>query len=407
MWGASSDLVALTANGGMTSSDVRDANRRTVVAEILRQRPTASRASISRATGLTATTVSGVVASLVESSLVNEVRGESAGGKPPMTLAWNNEAGQIIAIDVSGSTGAVIDFRGRILVHRSWPEGHGRGRAALRLLVERATELANLASKPVLALGIAVPGVVQPDGVVTDSIALDWHHEMVSEPIQRQLGIPVQIINDTQSCALGEYWTGCALGEYWTEDTGAANFATVRIGEGVGAGIVLGGRLFGGSGSSAGEIGHLVVDPEGQRCGCGNVGCVETILAEPRLVERLVGVDPSLSEVLDEGPARLFAVAAEKSKAATAVRQEIESIGTDLGTAIAPLIVLLDIERIMIGGAVTNFGPVLLDAAISTARRRALPSLARRVDIRYSELGAHDALIGAAGAVFHATFGTL
>ena len=398
MWGASSELVALTANGRMTSSDVRDANRRTVVAEVLRQHPTASRASISRATGLTATTVSGVVASLVESSLVNEVRGESAGGKPPMALVWNNEAGQIIAIDVSGSTGAVIDFRGRILAHRSWPEGHGRGRAALRRLVERSTELANLASRPVLALGIAVPGVVQPDGVVTDSIALDWHHEMVSEPIQRQLGIPVQIINDTQSCALGEYWT---------EDTGAANFATVRIGKGVGAGIVLGGRLFGGSGSSAGEIGHLVLDPEGERCGCGNVGCAETILAEPRLVERLVGVDPSLSEALDEGPARLFAVAAEQSKSATTLRKEIESIGTDLGTAIAPLIVLLDIERIMIGGAVTNLGPVLLDAAISTARRRALPSLARRVDIRYSELGAHDALIGAAGAVFHSSFGTL
>ena len=382
----------------MTPSDVRDFNRRTVVAEVLRQQPTASRASISRATGLTATTVSGVVAPLLESGLVNEVRGESTGGKPPMALVWNNEARQIIALDVSGSTGAVIDFRGRILVHRSWPEGHGRGRTALRRLVERSTELANLASKPVLALGIAVPGVVQPDGVVTDSIALDWHHEMVGEPIRRRLGIPVQIINDTQSCALGEYWT---------EGAGATNFATVRIGEGVGAGIVLGERLFRGSGSSAGEIGHLVLDPEGDRCGCGNFGCVETILAEPRLVERLVGVEPSLSEVLGEGPARLFAAAAERSRSATALRKEIESIGADLGTAIAPLIVLLDIERITIGGAVTNLGPVLLDTAITTARRSALPSLARRVDIRYSELGAHDALIGAAGAVFHSSFGTL
>ena len=93
-------------------------------------------------------------------------------------------------------------------------------------------------------------------------------------------------------------------------DTRATKLATVRIGDGVGPCIVLGGRLFGGSGSSAGEIGHLVLDPEGERCGCGNVGRVETIVAEHRSVERPVGVAPSLSEALDEGSARLFAVAA-------------------------------------------------------------------------------------------------
>ena len=129
-------------------------------------------------------------------------------------------------------------------------------------------------------------------------------------------------------------------------DTRATNFVAVRIGESVGASIVVGGRLFGGSGSSAGEIGHLVLDLEGERCGCGNVGCVETIVAEHRSAERLVGVAASLSEALDEGPAGLFAVAAEQSRSARALRKEIGSIGTDLGTAIAPLIVLLDSERI-------------------------------------------------------------
>ena len=94
-------------------------------------------------------------------------------------------------------------------------------------------------------------------------------------------------------------------------DTRATNFATVRTGE------CVGGRLFGGSGSSAGRIGHLVLDPEGERCGCGNVGCVETIVAEHRSVERLVGVAPSLSEALDEGPARLFAVTAEQARSST------------------------------------------------------------------------------------------
>ena len=129
-------------------------------------------------------------------------------------------------------------------------------------------------------------------------------------------------------------------------DTRATNFVAVRIGESVGACIVVGGRLFGRSGSSAGGIGHLVLDLEGEHCGCGNVGCVETIVAEHRSVERLVGVAPSLSEALDEGPAGLPAVADEQSKSARALRREIDSIGTDRDTAIAPLIVLLDSERI-------------------------------------------------------------
>lgn len=382
----------------MTASDVRDENRRTVVAEVLRQSPPASRASISRATGLTVTTVSAVVGPLVEAGLIGETRGESAGGKPPTDLVWNDQAQQIVAMDLSRSVGAVTDMRGKVIATRRWPDGHGRGRSALRSLLERLQQLIEVATMPVLGVGVAVPGVVLPDGVVAESLALGWHDESIVRPLEEQLGVSVVIINDTQSCALAEYWTSTSR---------TANFATVRIGEGIGAGLVLDGRLFGGAASSAGELGHLGLVPDGKRCACGNIGCVETVLAEPRIIERLLAAEPALADVGSEDPARFFAAVDGLCVSSTLLEAAIQRIGDDLGAAIAPLIGLLDIDVISIVGPISHLGPVLLDAVAAGAGRRALPALARRVHMTYSDLDDMDALVGAAGAVFHGAFGTL
>ena len=399
MAGFERQLVPLEVTRAFATSDVRDANERLVVSEVLKQRPAATRTSISRATGLTTTTVATVLSKLVDSGFVDEARGQSTGGKPPIEVCWNDKARQIVVVDVSQSAGAITDLRGRQVFRSDWPDGYGRGVGALSQIVMHIGELLRHATEPIVGIGLAIPGVVRHDDkMVIESFALDWHREKVAEHVQLEFGMPVAMINDTQACAVAEYW----LAEKRIE-----SFATVRVDEGVGAGIVLGGQLFGSSGSSAGEIGHLVIEADGARCECGNRGCVETLLAEPRIIDRLVAVDPGLSEVRDKGSRAFFEQAAIRSRVDDALRQEIEVIGSNLGAAIAPLVGLLEVERVYIIGAVEALGTPVLDAVSRNVCRRALPALALGVDICFSELGDSAPLVGAAATVFHSSFGTL
>lgn len=391
--GNTSDTLMLRAPRPGGSSDARGENRRLVISELLHL-GRASRASISRATGLAPTTVSVVVEELVDGGFVREERGQSSGGKPPIELLWQNNAGHIVAVDVTRSTGALIDLGGNIVERRTWTDGPGRGRSARSAVTKWCEETLALAPGRVIGVGIAVPGLVDGVGTVVESLALDWHGERLGEHLQEKLGLPANVINDTQACAFGEYWTSAPH---------SRNAATVSIGAGVGAGLILGGQLIGGAGSAAGELGHLFLKENGIQCVCGNYGCVETVLTEPRLVERLIAASPTLGEV--PSAAEIFRRAAEQQDA-EAVAQVVAEIGDDLGAAVAPLVGTLGIESISFVGNIAYLGTPLLDAVDSGLRARCLPALARRVHLEFSELGELGSLVGAGGGVFHAVFGT-
>ena len=146
-----------------------------------------------------------------------------------------------------------------------------------------AAELIGLADRPVLGIGVGSPGVVDADGTVIAAPNLGWADVPLAAGLRDALGLPVFVANDANAAVLGEHTFG---------DTGDGGLMVIRVGTGVGAGLVLEGTLLHGNRAAAGEIGHVVVDPDGERCACSRRGCLETLLAVPQLRRRLAEGDP-------------------------------------------------------------------------------------------------------------------
>ena len=229
---------------------------------------TTTRAELARATGLTRATISSLVGELIDDGLVIETgQGKSLGGKPPTLIAFNRAARQVIVADLSTSP-----FRGTIVDLSCEPVGPmleadqtGDHQRDLEGLLARLVEEAD---GPLVGIGLASPGVISGDGDVVEAANLGWHGHPLARLTAAATGLGVTVVNDAHASAVAAHHQ-LASGE--------SDLLLVRIGEGVGAGIILGGRLHLGSHRAAGEIGHSVIEPGGADCRCGNRGCLETV----------------------------------------------------------------------------------------------------------------------------------
>ena len=243
---------ALRVSRKATHEDTRNQNRRFVLQCLFSTSPT-TRANIARATGLTRATVSDLVSELVHDGLVLELgTAPSKGGKPPTLLTVADDAYHLVTIRLDGNrwTGSVLTLRRRVIESFSVRSAGRRGSPAIDALYDLVARLLASTRQRVLGIGIATPGVVTPDGTVVEATALDWHGIAVGELVSDRFSLPTHVINDASAIALAEY----SLGGHGTD-----NLFVVKIGTGVGAGIILDGRPYAGEGSAAGEIGHMAV----------------------------------------------------------------------------------------------------------------------------------------------------
>ena len=265
-----------------TRQHTRDHNVRLVL-RTLYDGSALSRADLARATGLTRPTVSTLVSTLIAEGLVVESGlGLSVGGKPPTMLGVPPSGRQMICLDLSGAEfqGAVVDLRGEIRQRESIAVSGARGTAALALAVDLIEQLRQAATAPLLGIGVATPGLVDPgQGIVLSAVNLGWSDVALAQILEDRGGLPVHVANDSHVAALAEYMFGPARD--------SAHLITIRIGQGIGAGIVLNGQPFYGDGFGAGEIGHVVVQVGGDVCSCGNRGCLETTRAHRPCCARL------------------------------------------------------------------------------------------------------------------------
>ncbi|MCP3994580.1 MAG: ROK family protein, partial [bacterium] len=182
--------------------------------------------------------------------------GPSAGGKPPTLYGINAGAHSIISVDLSDGerAGSILDLQGTS-AHRTARSQHSlQGQAGVDQLFDMIDELLAETPAPPLGIGIGSPGVIDEDGTVVEASFFDWHDVPLGTLIAERYALPVHVINNSRAAALAEY----SFGEHEAE-----NLLVVKIGNGVGAGVVLDGRIHGGEDSAAGEIGHVVVDPNG------------------------------------------------------------------------------------------------------------------------------------------------
>lgn len=357
-----------------------------------------SRAEIARRTGLTRTTVSHVVGELSGEGLVAEVGvGPSAGGKPPILLSVPDDARHLIGIDLANSEfrGAVINLRGEVRHRLNLPINEQDGDAALALVYHLIDELLGMTDQPVAGIGIGSPGLMDArQGVVRYAVNLNWRDLPLGELLEARYDLPVYIANDSQAAALAEMRFG--------ESQGASHLLVVKVGRGVGAGVVLNRRLHYGDRFGAGEIGHIVLDPDGERCRCGNVGCLETLVSSRALISRAqqaMRADPSsvLWELVD-APEEITTDVLQRAHRAgdEQVAALIEQAGTHLGISLAYVIGALDVRQIVIAGSMAAFGDALTGPVRREVAGRWLPPLVADIEVTTSCLGQDIVMLGAA-----------
>jgi predicted NBD/HSP70 family sugar kinase len=363
----------LRPRGKFLQEDARRHHRSLLLQQLFRRGP-ASRADLARATGLTRVTVSDLVGELTADGLVEEL-GAPVGsrvGKPPTLVGLDADATHVIGIDLSATdrmTGAVINLAGSVQARHELPLEGVTGDAAVALVRRLASELIAMSDRPVLGIGIGSPGVVDAAGTVIDAPNLAWADTPLAASLAEALDLPVFVANDANTAVLGEHTFGA------TDDGG---LMVLRVGIGVGAGLVLEGSLLHGHLGAAGEIGHVVVDPEGERCACSRTGCLETILAVPHLRRRLEGSDPT--EVLTK-------------------------VGEQLGAALAPVVGTLNLHELVLSGPRELLDGPLREATERSIRERTMPVSSAGLVVRTSELGEDVVLVGAAVLVLSGQLG--
>jgi glucokinase len=299
-----------------------------------------------------------------------------------------------IGVDVSGTTlnAALVAAGGRVVERREQAlERDGLAAQVARVV----SELRDATGAPVSAVGVGVTGLVNPKTrrvVVSTDLPALVRTDLRAE-IAGATGLEVLIENDANAAAYGEFVAGAGAG--------SRNLFYVTIGTGIGGALVLDGRLWRGDSGFAGEFGHITIDPDGSECVCGNTGCLETVASGPNIVRRTRDrlMRDSTSSLSRLGLKRDF-TAADVAQAANDgddfALLMLERTGRYIGTAIAAVINLLNIERVVLGGVIMEAGALILDPITREARKRAFQPSFESTQIIAATLARDAVPVGAA-----------
>lgn len=335
-----------------------------------------SRADLARESGLTRVTVSDLVNELASEGLISEL-GPRAGahvGKPAQLIGLDENAYHVVSLDLSADdrfVGAVVGIRGEIVHRLEVPLDDASGAEALSKAINLTRDLVKRSTVRLLGIGIGTPGIVDPGGVVLQAPNLAWSDLDLAGAFRAEFGVPVHVGNDANTAAL-------ALHTF--QDAGQS-FMLVAIEHGVGAGLIIGGVLIDGENSTAGEIGHVVVDEHGERCACGRTGCLELAIAVPHLRARLAAAGDDARESV------------------------LVDAGRSLGVALAPVVAALGLGEVVLSGPQDLVEGPFLDSALGTVQERTLSAVSNGFHMRIAA-DSHDlVLLGAAVLVLSAELG--
>ena len=355
-----------------------------------------SRAELARLTGLTRATVSDVTGELIERGLIAERgQGQIAIGRTPTLLSVVDDARLVAALSVTNDAvqGALVNLRGGLRHELELKLPNREGDTVLATIYAVAEALLKAADRPLLGIGIVTPGLIDTmTGTVLRAVSFGWEDLPLGTLVRQRFQLPVYVANDSHSLALAEYMFGAPRG--------TPNLVVLKVGRGIGAGIVLDGHLFSGESYGAGEIGHLVVAEGGPRCNCGNFGCLETVASSAALLARAreLARDQPGSPLARLAPEAITVetIAQAAADGDEGARALIIETGRYLGIAVASLVSILNVRRIVITGRVAPLGATLGDAIVAELARRALPALVRATTVEVLAMSPDAPLLGAA-----------
>jgi glucokinase-like ROK family protein len=363
-----------------------------------------SRTEIADVTGYSRSKITAVINRLTHVGILEEIGdGESSGGRRPRVLNFKAEFGYLVGVDM-GATSleiALANFNGQIVARvthvidvREGPE------VVLGLLRESLLAMMNqldISPTKIYAFGIGVPGPVEFSTglLIAPPIMPRWEAYPIRAFIQETFPCAVVIVdNDVNVMALGELRAGAG-----TKDS---NFIFVKIGTGIGAGIVCNGQIYRGSNGCAGDIGHICADRNGPPCHCGNIGCLEAIAAGPPIARRAMDAaradsNTVLARYMAEQNGKLSAVdvgraAMEGDRVANEI---IRESGRIIGEVLASLVNFYNPSLVLIGGGISNIGHQFLASIRRGILHRSLPLSTRHLRIDTSPIASDSGIVGA------------
>jgi len=358
---------------------------------LIRSGEATTRGQLTEATGLARSTVAQRVDALINSGLVIEAgEAESTGGRPPTILGFNDNAGVVLVADFGATHSriALTNFGGETIVDQAIEIDIDRGPedvlGGLEQIFDDLLIRSGHTSSDVKGIGVGLPGPVDFDRgmAVHPPIMAGWHEYPVADRLGDRFGVPVLVDNDVNIMALGEQWVISPRVD---------DFMYVKVGTGIGSGLILGGRIHRGAHGAAGDIGHVQATTQNVVCRCGNTGCLEAAAGGAALAAQLAEAHENVTGSRDV--VRL--VRAGKNDAARAVREA----GRLIGQVLASTVNLLNPALIIIGGDMAAAEQQLLAGIREVVYRRSTALSTTDLHIRTSDLGDRAGVTGAAAMV--------
>lgn len=355
---------------------LREINRSQVLNAIRTDGPI-SRINLSKLTGLSQSTITSISALLIEEDIIFETQvGDSTGGRPPILLDLNPESLFVIGIKLTENHifAVLTDIKAVVREAFSFDAPAGDrtmdwGVNFIREAVEQTIAESGVKRAKLAGVGIGMAGIFD-HGICRQSAFFDWHDEPVRDLVEASIGLPTYIDNDVNTLTIAEEWFG-----YGKE---VDNLVVVTLGRGIGMGILVDGRFYGGAQGGAGQLGHTVVDPDGPFCSCGKQGCLETFVNDSALLK-------AASDIANTNVTMLDLV--DLLETNTDIQAEIERRAHLLGRSLANVVNLLDPSILIITGEGTWIGDRFFEPVRMALAQHTLPDLQENFEVVIREWG--------------------
>lgn len=360
-----------------------------------------SRHGMAEQLGYSRSKANAMIAGLLDQGVLAEAGLQaSSGGRRAESLQLNGALGVLVGVDIGATSLDLAVLRPDLtpIVQHTEPadvrQGPGVVLARVRILLRELLGREGLDARQVMGIGIGVPGPVNfgIGQLVNPPLMPAWDGFSIRDCLREDYAAPVFVDNDVNLMALGELWR---------LKRSLSNFLVIKVGTGIGCGIVCHGEVYRGAAGSAGDVGHICVDQEGPRCHCGNLGCVEVMAAGPAITRMAVqaveaGESAMLAECLrDKGHIDAVDVGLAGRAGDAAANAIIQRAGSLLGQMLASVVNFFNPSHVFIGGGITHIGPLFLAAVRQSVYQRSLALSTRHLEIQYTPLGAQGGLVGA------------
>ncbi len=399
-------------------------NHLSQVVNHVRQAGSISRAEIVRITNLSATTVSSLVNQVLDSGFVYESqKGASSGGRPPVMLEFNYKHRHVIGVDLDSNHLRLVtmDLRGEVVANRSQSfdvdnDPDGTTQTIISLIHSMIGEV-GLHANTVLGIGVAVPAPLEGEKLdrLSPVIMPKWRDFGFVGQLHTVFQVPIHLENDANAGALAVKWWG--IGKDFSE------LAFIKLGIGVGCGLVIDNKVYRGGGGTAGEIGHTTINVDGPLCRCGNRGCLEGYVGVRAIIEQVnqrtltndstestrlptvLPIDDSLNSGDDSLNSDSIDTIVQKALQGDPIcHQVMVETGNYLGIAVANLLNLFNPELVVLNGDIAAAGILLADAVQQSIKTHAISKAAQEARIVFTTFDTNNVAVGAATLAIQAAF---